>query len=247
MIPQWGSFPFCNAPASILAGAPGTEYPVGMLAADIRDFFLNAKTLRVSVDAVVNGQGNNGSLGGFVFTHRKVTGGCLGFQHVSNSNMRLWNADIRIDFEPTVRRNRSAGTSLYYPSIEATFIADQVRLSSRTEAMETGSIDFLGKGFITLYANEPMVVFGGGVSIVERYDAITFTPTTAAPGQTVVIEGVAFDGVSGVQFGEVPAQFTIDADGRKIRAVVPQGASVAPIWFDQDEDRYCTRLFFKPS
>jgi len=245
MTPKFGQFPFCGVPASSLAGSPGSDYPVGMFAADILDAFLNAKVLKVSIDAVQDGGGGGGALGGFVYTHRKIIDGCLGVQHVSNSRGSGWNADIRLDFSKTVRKPRGTNTVLYYPSLVVTFIADSTRLSSKTEAEETGSIDFLSKYFITLYANRDMVVFGGGVSIVERYDEITFSPASGPVGTAVTITGATFDGVTSVRFGDVEAAFTISTDKRTVTATVPAGAKLGPISFDQDEDRYSTRSYFK--
>lgn len=249
MSPRLGSFPFCNAPASILAGSPGTSYPTGVLATVLQDAYLNAKVFKVSVDAVQDGFGGNGGLGGFVYTHRKLKDGCNGFEHVSNTRVANWLSDIRLDFLDVIRKNRSATTSLYYPKLEVTFLADNVRLSSKTEAMEVGSIDFLGFGIITLFANADMIVFGGGVTIVERYDQIDFAPRTGPPGTSVLITGATFTGTTAVRFGSAEATvFAVDpSDARKLRATVPAGATLGPISIDQDEDKYSTRHFFLPS
>jgi hypothetical protein len=242
------NFPFCRVAASSLAGSPGSDYPVGMLAPDILDLFLNVKVMKVNVDAVGGGGGGGGNLTGFVFTHRKIVDGCAGVQHVSDTSMGLWRANFKLDLSDVVRKPTTGGTSLYYPSMEATFFADGSILSSKTEAQEVGLIDFLTRYSIRLYANADMVVFGGGVSAVERYDELVFTPASAAAGSAVVFSGVTLTGTTSVRFGDTEATFTVDpTNPKRLTAIVPVGAGYGPVSFDQGEDKFSTRSFFKPA
>lgn len=58
---------------------------------------------------------------------------------------------------------------------------------------------------------------------------LSFSPTSGAPGTSVIITGASFTQAKGVGFGDtIPAQFTVDSD-TQITAVVPQGAKTGPV------------------
>jgi probable HAF family extracellular repeat protein len=56
----------------------------------------------------------------------------------------------------------------------------------------------------------------------------SFNPLSGSVGDTVAITGIGFSHASGVKFGDLEADFNIHSD-TQIRAVVPPGATTAPI------------------
>ncbi|MHB1461090.1 MAG: IPT/TIG domain-containing protein [Armatimonadota bacterium] len=69
-------------------------------------------------------------------------------------------------------------------------------------------------------------------TVVEGTKITSFTPTSGIAGQSVVITGLQFNVVTGVNFNSFPAQsYTIDSD-TQITAVVPANATTGKIYLD---------------
>ncbi|MBD1208387.1 MAG: VCBS repeat-containing protein [Ignavibacteria bacterium] len=94
-----------------------------------------------------------------------------------------------------------------------------------TLTVPAGAGGATGSGFIRIQTSGGSAVSGTALTIIAPPSITGFSPTVGSAGQIVEISGTNFLGTTAVRFGNTTATFTVSADGRSIRAIIPSGVS----------------------
>jgi glycerophosphoryl diester phosphodiesterase len=116
--------------------------------------------------------------------------------------------------------NFTGATSVEFGTVPAGFTVD-------SDSQISATVPQTAPASATLQVDTPngSAVSSGSFRVPPVVSA--FTPTTGSPGSTVVtISGSTFTGATSVEFGTVPASFTVDSDSQ-ISATVPDAAAAS--------------------
>lgn len=122
--------------------------------------------------------------------------------------------------------NFTRATAVHFNGTAASFtVASDTRIVAHVPTgVSDGSIAVTNPAGVAT----SQLIFHLGDLAVEPPDVQSFTPIAGAPGTIVTVSGIRLTGATSVEFGELPAAFTVLTDAI-ITTTVPEGALTGPI------------------